>query len=83
MEEYKKYGRNRIAEGKLPLCADVLFHQSTAGRGRQSGFRYLQKTGDETGGQYGFLAMGRCLYREILMPEFYMENSKVDGGAYK
>ncbi len=23
VEEYKKYGRNRIAEGKLPLCAEM------------------------------------------------------------
>ena len=23
MEEYRKYGRNRIAEGKLPLCAEM------------------------------------------------------------
>jgi formate dehydrogenase iron-sulfur subunit len=22
-EEYKKYGRNRIAEGKLPMCAEM------------------------------------------------------------
>ena len=23
VEEYRKYGRNRIAEGKLPLCAEM------------------------------------------------------------
>ena len=22
-DEYKKYGRNRLAEGKLPLCAEM------------------------------------------------------------
>jgi formate dehydrogenase iron-sulfur subunit len=30
-EEYRQYGRNRIAEGKLPLCAEMCATKSLLG----------------------------------------------------
>jgi len=42
--EYRKYGRNRIAEGKLPLCAEVCSTRALlAGDGETIGEIYKER----------------------------------------
>ena len=57
-EEYRKYGRNRIAEGKLPLCAEMCATKSLlAGDGDD-----LPQTGLQPRGTTSDLVLGCGLF---------------------
>ena len=41
--EFKKYGPNRLAEGKLPACAEMCSTKALLGRRRRRGRRHLPR----------------------------------------
>ena len=43
--EFEKYGRNRLAEGKLPACAEMCSTKGAAGGRRRRGGRHLPHPG--------------------------------------
>ena len=60
-EEYQKYGRNRIAEGKLPLCAEMCATKALlGGDGNVVSEIYIQRV-TKRGGRPGDLGMGNGL----------------------
>ena len=62
-EEFRKYGSNRLAQGKLPLCAEMCCHQGADRRRRRRGLRDLPRTGHLPCGVGPGLGLGCGLWR--------------------
>ena len=63
--QFKKYGRNRLAEGKLPLCAEMCSTKALLGRRRRRRVRDLPRARGHPRFRLRRLGLGQGLSRPV------------------